>query len=83
MTDKATNKGGAPRVLAQMGASQKGPSQASGVRACSRRGRQPEPTPGFTKSPPLALPLVIARAQPVAIHCEPRNEPRNPERSPC
>jgi hypothetical protein len=80
MTDKATKKGGAPRVLAQMGASPKGPSQASGARGSARRGRQPEPTPSFTKSPPQFPPLSSRGHPPVAIHCAPRNESTNPER---
>ena len=34
----------------------------------------------FYKKPSSVSPLVIARAQPVAIHCAPRSEPTNPER---
>jgi hypothetical protein len=76
MTDKATKKGGAPRALAQMGASQKGPSQASGAQGFAWRGRQPEPTRSFTKSPPQFPPL-SSRGHPlVAIHCEPVTEGR-------
>jgi hypothetical protein len=74
MTDR---KSGAQRgwpkgAIAQMGL----PSKWSGA---EWRGRQPEPTPSFTKSPLQFPPLSSRGHSPVAIHCEPASESTNPD----
>ena len=43
------------------------------------RGRQPEPTPSFTKSLLQFPPLSSRGHSPVAIHSEPRSEPTKPD----
>ena len=52
------------------------PSKWSGV---VWRGRQPEPTPSFTKSLLQFPPLSSRGLPPVAIHCAPRSEPAKPD----
>jgi len=74
MTDRRSGaqRGWPKGATAQMGL----PSKWSGA---VWRGRQPEPTPSFTKSSPTFSPPVIARAKPVAIHCAPASEPTKPD----
>ena len=75
MTDRRSGaqRGWPKGATAQMGL----PSKWSGA---VWRGRQPEPTPSFTKSFLQFPPLSSRGLPPVAIHCAPRNEPAKPER---
>jgi len=74
MTDRRSGaqRGWPKGATAQMGL----PSKWSGV---VWRGRQPEPTPSFTKSFLQFPPLSSRGHPPVAIHCAPRNEPAKPD----
>ena len=74
MTDRRSGaqRGWPKGATAQMGL----PSKWSGV---VWRGRQPEPTPSFTKSRFQFPPLSSRGYPPVAIHSAPRNEPTKPD----
>ena len=74
MTDRRSGaqRGWPKGATAQMGL----PSKWSGA---VWRGRQPEPTPSFTKSRFQFPPLSSRGLPPVAIHCAPRNEPVKPD----
>ena len=74
MTDRRSGaqRGWPKGATAQMGL----PSKWSGA---VWRGRQPEPTPSFTKSRFQFPPLSSRGYPPVAIHCAPRNEPTKPD----
>jgi hypothetical protein len=74
MTDRRSGaqRGWPKGATAQMGL----PSKWSGA---VWRGRQPEPTPSFTKSLLQFPPLSSRGHPPVAIHCEPRTESTNPD----
>ena len=75
MTDRRSGaqRGWPKGATAQMGL----PSKWSGA---VWRGRQPEPTPSFTKSLLQFPPLSSRGLPPVAIHSDPRSEPTKPER---
>ena len=74
MTDRRSGaqRGWPKGATAQMGL----PSKWSGV---VWRGRQPEPTPSFTKSFLQFPPLSSRGLPPVAIHCDPASEPTKPD----
>ena len=74
MTDRRSGaqRGWPKGATAQMGL----PSKWSGA---VWRGRQPEPTPSFTKSRFQFPPLSSRGLPPVAIHCAPRTEPAKPD----
>jgi len=74
MTDRRSGaqRGWPKGATAQMGL----PSKWSGA---VWRGRQPEPTPSFTKSLLQFPPLSSRGLPPVAIHCAPRTEPAKPD----
>ena len=75
LADKKAKRGGpGPK-----GRQPKWAMPASGAHALKWRGRQPEPTPIFTKSLLQFRPLSSRGLPPVAIHCEPGSEPTKPD----
>ena len=75
LADKKAKRGGpGPK-----GRQPKWAMPASGAHALKWRGRQPEPTPIFTKSLLQFPPLSSRGHSPVAIHSEPRTEPTKPD----
>jgi hypothetical protein len=77
MTDMTDRRSGAQRGWPKRATAQMGlPSKWSGA---VWRGRQPEPTPSFTKSRFQFPPFSSRGHPPVAIHCAPISEPTNPD----